>query len=218
MRDSNVSSGHGSAPMCNTDDNHAPHRDRSTSGSRSVQISPATPTSRHARRTRGRRPHAAPQNHWRAAGPQQRNRSRRGVRPISVRNRTDLEPEVDRSRCGAWLSSVLHMGAEPRPLLTLLSRMTPQFPPTQSTRERATPTTPSPRRPRGHRQSRPAAVQAPLIRPPCPENRPTRNTRPVPDVLTRHIPHRDRSTRAEHPGDDGTRGPTVGFVQVISLP
>ena len=70
MRNSNVSSDRGSAPMCNTDDNHAPHRDRSTSGSRSVQVSPANSTSRHARRTRGRRPRAAPQNHWRAAGPQ----------------------------------------------------------------------------------------------------------------------------------------------------
>ena len=47
----------------------------------------------------------------------------------------------------------MHMGAEPRSLLTLLSRMIPQSPPTQSTREYATPTTPSPRRPRGHRQS-----------------------------------------------------------------
>ena len=75
--------------------------------------------------------------------------------------------------------------------------------PTQTTR---TPTEPA--------RSRPS----PTHTTPCPENRPTRNTRPVPDVLTRHIPHRDRSTRAEHPGDDGTRGPTVGFVQVISLP
>ena len=98
MRDSNVSSGHGSAPMCNTDDNHAPHRDRSTSGSRSVQFSPANPTSRHARQARGRRSHAAPQNHWRAAGPQQRNRSRCGTGPISSRVTTDLGAEADRSR------------------------------------------------------------------------------------------------------------------------
>jgi len=61
MRNSNVSSDRGSAPMCNTDDNHAPHRDRSTSGTRSVQVSPANPTSRHARQARGRRSHAAPQ-------------------------------------------------------------------------------------------------------------------------------------------------------------
>ena len=97
MRDSNVSSGHGSAPMCNTDDNHAPHRDRSTSGTRSVQVSPANPTSRHARQARGRRSHAAPQT----IGEQQvrssatdfdakADRSRRGLRPISSRVTTDL--------------------------------------------------------------------------------------------------------------------------------
>ena len=97
MRDSNVSSGHGSAPMCNTDDNHAPHRDRSTSGTRSVQVSPANPTSRHARQARGRRSHAAPQT----IGEQQvrssatdfdakADRSRRGLRPISRRVTTDL--------------------------------------------------------------------------------------------------------------------------------
>ena len=100
MRNSNVSSDRGSAPMCNTDDNHAPHRDRSTSGTRSVQVSPANPTSRHARQARGRRPHAAPRSHRRAAGPQQRNRSRGGDVPISTRSTTDLAAEMYRSRRG----------------------------------------------------------------------------------------------------------------------
>ena len=107
MRDSNVSSGRGSAPMCNADDNHAPHRDRSTSGTRSVQVSPANPTSRHARQARGRRSHAAPQT----IGEQQvrssatdfdakADRFRWGLRPISMRKRTDLGAGYDRSRGG----------------------------------------------------------------------------------------------------------------------
>ena len=73
-------------PMCNIEDNqhppgitrHAPHRDRSASGSRSVRLSLTKPTSRRARRARERKPHATPRNHRRAADP---------------RNLTDLEPE-----------------------------------------------------------------------------------------------------------------------------
>ena len=74
------------SPMCNIEDNqhppgitrHAPHRDRSASGSRSVRLSLTKPTSRRARRARERKPHATPRNHRRAADP---------------RNLTDLEPE-----------------------------------------------------------------------------------------------------------------------------
>ena len=80
---------------------HAPHRDRSTSGARSVQFSPANPTSRRARRARERKPHATPQSHRRTADPQQHNRSRHGLRPISTRNRTDLAAEGDHSTSGA---------------------------------------------------------------------------------------------------------------------
>ena len=42
----------------------------------------------------------------------------------------------------AWFSSVLHMGAGPWPLLTVLFRMILRFPPTPSARECATHTTP----------------------------------------------------------------------------
>ena len=49
---------------------------------------------------RERRPPAAPRNHRQAADPQQRNRSRRGIRPISRQSTTDLEPEYDRYRRG----------------------------------------------------------------------------------------------------------------------
>jgi len=62
MRNSNVGSGRGPAPMCNTDDNHT----------------------RQARRNLEL----------------ELDRSRRGVRPISARKWTDLEPEYDRSRRG----------------------------------------------------------------------------------------------------------------------
>mgnify|MGYP000874757867 FL=1 len=86
---------------------HAPHRDRSTSGSRSVRLSLTKPTSRRARRARERKLHAAPQNHRRAADPRNRtdldaecDRSRHGLRPISTRNSTDLDAELDRSRRG----------------------------------------------------------------------------------------------------------------------
>ena len=86
---------------------HAPHRDRSTSGSRSVRLSLTKPTSRHARRARERKPYATPQNHRRAADPRNRtdldaecDRSRHGLRPISMRSATDLDAELDRSRRG----------------------------------------------------------------------------------------------------------------------
>ena len=47
---------------------------------------------------RERRPPAAPRNHRQAADPQQRNRSRRGIRPISRQSTTDLGASFDRSR------------------------------------------------------------------------------------------------------------------------
>jgi len=70
-----------------------PHRDRSNS---------ARPTRRRSthNKLRERRPPAAPRNHRQAADPQQRNRSRRGIRPISRQSTTDLEPEYDRYRRG----------------------------------------------------------------------------------------------------------------------
>ena len=100
------------SPMCNTEDNrthHVSHRNRSASGSRSVRFSRANPTSRRARRARGRKLHAA---HLRTAGKQQtrgtgpistrkHDRFRAGTRPISARSTTDLEPESDRSRRGS---------------------------------------------------------------------------------------------------------------------
>ena len=86
---------------------HAPHRDRPTSGSRSVRLSLTKPTSRHARRARERKPYATPQNHRRAADLRNRtdldaecDRSRHGLRPISMRSATDLDAELDRSRRG----------------------------------------------------------------------------------------------------------------------
>ena len=86
---------------------HAPHRDRSTSGSRSVRLSLTKPTSRRARRARERKLHAAPQNHRRAADPRNRtdldaecDRSRHGLRPISTRNSTDLDAESDQPASG----------------------------------------------------------------------------------------------------------------------
>ena len=111
-------------PMCNTNrrprppdtPHHALHRDRSTSASRSARFSPANPTSRHAQQARGRRPHTAPQNRQRTADPQQRNRSRGGLRPISSRNRTELDAGCDRSRAGTGpISSrvTTDLGAEP---------------------------------------------------------------------------------------------------------
>ena len=64
---------------------------------RSVRLGPANPTSRHARRARGRKPHAAPQNHQHTADPRnltdldaEIDRSRHGLRPISSRSATDL--------------------------------------------------------------------------------------------------------------------------------
>ena len=92
---------------------HAPHRDRSTSASRSVHFSPADPTSRHARQARGakttyRTPEPSANSRPAAARPistrnttdlaAEMNRSRRGVRPISSRNSTDFDAEYDRSR------------------------------------------------------------------------------------------------------------------------
>ena len=86
---------------------HAPHRDRPTSGSRSVRLSLTKPTSRHARRARERKPYATPQNHRRAADLRNRtdldaecDRSRHGLRPISTRRATDLGTGYDRSRRG----------------------------------------------------------------------------------------------------------------------
>ena len=94
---------------------HAPHRDRSSSGSRSVQFSPTNPTSKHARQAQGPKPHAPPREPSTNSRPAEarpistRNstdlgtgydRSRREFRPISRRNRTDLVAEPDRSRRG----------------------------------------------------------------------------------------------------------------------
>ena len=79
---------------------HVSHRDRSTSGSRSVRFNSSEPTSRRARRARGRKPHAAPQNRQRTADPRKHDRSRHGLRPISTRVSTDLDAGYDRSRHG----------------------------------------------------------------------------------------------------------------------
>ena len=94
------------SPMCNTDGNHTrqaypstPHTEIGRVPARDrFDFGPADPTSRHARRTRGQRPHATIRNRRRAADRRQRNRSRGGIRPISTRNRTDLDAEYDRSR------------------------------------------------------------------------------------------------------------------------
>ena len=72
---------------------------------RSVRLGPANPTSRHARRARGRKPHAAPRNHQHTADLRNRtdlgtgyDRFRGGSGPISTRNTTDLDAGYDRSR------------------------------------------------------------------------------------------------------------------------
>ena len=96
------------SPMCNTDGNHTrqaypstPHTEIGRVPARDrFDFGPADPTSRHARRTRGQRPHATIRNRRRAADRRQRNRSRGGIRPISTRNRTDLGAGYDRSRRG----------------------------------------------------------------------------------------------------------------------
>ena len=54
------------------------------------------------------------------------NRSRRGVRPISTRNRTDLEPEADRSRRGVRpISAISQSSHHLRPLPPLLPSRPP---------------------------------------------------------------------------------------------
>ena len=63
-----------------------PHRDRSSSASRSVQFSPTNPTSKHARQARGRKPHATPREPSTNSTPAE-------ARPISARVTTDLEPK-----------------------------------------------------------------------------------------------------------------------------
>ena len=70
---------------------HAPRRDRSSSGSRSVQFSPTNPTSKHARRAQGPKPHAPPREPSTNSRPAE-------ARPISTRNSTDLGTGYDRSR------------------------------------------------------------------------------------------------------------------------
>ena len=72
---------------------------------RSVRLSLAGPTSRHARRARGRKPHAAHRNHQHTADLRNRtdlgtgyDRFRGGSGPISTRVSTDLGAECDRSR------------------------------------------------------------------------------------------------------------------------
>ena len=70
---------------------HAPHRDRSSSGSRSVQFSPTNPTSKHARQAQGPKPHAPPREPSTNSRPAE-------ARPISTRNSTDLGTGYDRSR------------------------------------------------------------------------------------------------------------------------
>ena len=71
---------------------HAPHRDRSTSGSRSVRFSPANPTSRRARQTR------EVKTTCHTSQPSATSKSS-AAQPISRRSATDLEAECDRSRC-----------------------------------------------------------------------------------------------------------------------
>ena len=81
------------SPMCNTDGNHTrqaypstPHTEIGRVPARDrFDFGPADPTSRHARRTRGQRPHATIRNRRRAADRRQRNRSRGGIRPISAK-------------------------------------------------------------------------------------------------------------------------------------
>ena len=93
--------------MCNTHDKHAHQAHPPRPAPRSARLNPAHPTSRHARRARERKPYATPQNHRRAADPRNRtdldaecDRSRHGLRPISMRSATDLDAELDRSRRG----------------------------------------------------------------------------------------------------------------------
>ena len=93
--------------MCNTHDKHAHQAHPPRPAPRSARLNPAHPTSRHARRARERKPYATPQNHRRAADPRNRtdldaecDRSRHGLRPISMRSATDLGTGYDRSRCG----------------------------------------------------------------------------------------------------------------------
>ena len=79
------------------------------------------------------------------------------------------------------------MGAGPRPLLTLLFRMIPRFPPTRSMRECATPTIPDRHR---HTQA-PAELahngEARLLQLPTPRTTTPETGTPVSDALTSHL-------------------------------
>ena len=92
-----------------------------------------------------------------------------------------------------------HMGTGPRPLLIVLFRMIPWFPPTLDARECAT--HPPPPVHEGHEDAGRAPPGRPAHTTPNPENHHTPHTHPVPGALTHHNPNTkpDRSRRGERP-------------------